>query len=104
MSREIPEKLLIFLKTALKDIEDGYEYASELNRILNSDDCQHTLSSKEIEALRDYADDIRKEIGEIDYYSEEKVKEIEWEHFGERGILAYLGIKNHTEPKPKWPF
>ena len=104
MLREIPDKLLIFLKNAVKDVEDGYEYASELNRILNSDDCQRALSSKEIDALRDYADDIRKEIGEIDHYSEEKIKEIEWEHFGQRGILGYLGVIEYTKPKPVWPF
>jgi len=104
MLREIPDKLLIFLNNAIKDVEDGYEYASELNRILNSDDCQRALSSKEIEALRDYADDVRKEVGEIDRYSEEKIKEIEWEHFGQRGILGYLGVKEYDKPKPVWPF
>ena len=64
MERIIPEKLVNFFKNALKDVEDGYEYASELNRILNSDDCQGALSGKEIESLRDFADKVKK-VGEI---------------------------------------
>jgi len=103
MPREIPEKLLPFLKNAVKDVDDGYEYASELNRILNSDECQAALTSKEIEALRDYADDVRKNVGEMDYYSEERIKNIEEEHFGRRGILGYLGVVKEP-PKPQWPF
>lgn len=102
MPRDIPERLMYFLKNALKDVEDGYEYASELNRILNSDDCQAALTPKEIEALRDYADDVKK-VGEIDHYSEERIKEIEREHFGSRGILGYLGVAKEP-PKPQWPF
>ena len=35
MSREIPNKLLTFFKTAFEDMDDGYEYFSDLNRILN---------------------------------------------------------------------
>ena len=101
MDRSIPQKLLIFLKTAAKDMEDGYEYASELNRILNSDDCQTTLSGKEIEILRDFADKIKK-VGEINHYTEEKIAEIETEVFGTRGVLGYLGVSN--QPKPRWPF
>ena len=103
MEREIPEKLLYFLKTAVKDMDDGYEYASELNRILNSDACQSVLSEKEIEALRNYADDVRK-VGEINHYTEEKIKEIECEHFGSRGILGYLGLESGPACKPLWPF
>jgi len=103
MSRVIPDKLLTFLKTALVDVDDGYEYASELNRILNSDDCQSALSPKEIDALREYAEDVRK-VGEINYYSRERINEIEREHFGTRGILGYLKA-DHGEPgKPVWPF
>jgi len=103
MSRMIPNKLLSFLKTALDDVDDGYEYASELNRILNSDDCQAVLSPKEIDALREYAEDVRK-VGEINFYSRERISEIEREHFGTRGILGYLKA-DHGEPgKPVWPF
>lgn len=101
MDRIIPEKLLNFLKNGIKDVDDGYEYASELNRILNSDDCQNALKDREIEVLRDYADKIRK-VGEIDYYTEERVKEIEHEVFGDRGVLGFLGVIN--KPKPQWPF
>lgn len=103
MAKEIPQKLEYFLKNALADVDDGYEYSSELNRILNSDDCQHSLSSQEIDALRDYAEDVKKNIGELNHYSEEKIKEIEMEHFGSRGILGYLGAP-HGASKPVWPF
>jgi hypothetical protein len=103
MQREIPEKLLFFYKTALKDLDDGYEYASELNRILNSDDCQRTLSSKEIDDLRDYADEVKK-VGEINHYTEVKIKEIETERFGTRGIMGYLSVDHGAPQKPLWPF
>ena len=103
MAREVPENLNYFLKNAVKDADDGYEYASELNRILNSDSCQLALSGKEIDALREFADSVKKAIGEINYYSEEKIKEIEREHFGSGGILGYLGAVQEQE-KPKWPF
>lgn len=103
MARDIPQQLLIFLKNAVKDVDDGYEYASELNRITNSDDCQLKLKSKEIEALRAYADSVKKSVGEINAYSEEKIKEIEREHFGSQGILGYLGVVEKPS-KPAWPF
>lgn len=101
MSRNIPEKLVYFLKNGPKDVDDGYEYASELNRILNSDDCQLSLSSKEVELLRDYADKVKK-LGEINHYTEERIKDVEREFFGSRGILGFLGVT--TESKPQWPF
>jgi len=103
LSREIPQKLLNFLKNAVKDVDDGYEYASELNRILNSDDCQLVLKQREIEDLRSFADQVKKSIGEINYYSEERIKDIEREHFGSRGIVGYLGVSNEPS-KPLWPF
>ncbi|HHW48024.1 MAG TPA: hypothetical protein GXX14_05330 [Clostridiaceae bacterium] len=103
MARTVPDNLLYFLKNAIKDVDDGYEYASELNRILNSDSCQTALSSKEIEALRDFADEVKKSAGEINYYSEEKIKDIERRHFGERGIMGYLGLESE-KPKFQWPF
>lgn len=103
MPREVPEKLLYFIKNALKDMDDGFEYASELRRILNSEDCQRTLSAKEIEAMRDYAEEVKK-VGEINHYTEEKIREIEREHFGSRGILGYLGIDSGPVNKPVWPF
>lgn len=103
MQREIPEKLRYFLKNALKDIEDGYEYSSELNRILNSDDCQLSMSFKEIEALREYADEVKK-VGEINNYTEERIAEIERERFGSRGILGYLNADHGAPSKPVWPF
>ena len=103
MAKSIPENLSYFLKNAIKDVDDGYEYASELNRILNSDTCQEKLSSKEVSALRDYADDVRK-VGEINKYTEEKVLEIEKEHFGTRGILGFLGVDHGPAGKPQWPF
>jgi predicted house-cleaning noncanonical NTP pyrophosphatase (MazG superfamily) len=101
MERNIPEKLMYFLKNALKDSEDGYEYSSELNRILNSDDCQSALKSKEIEVLKDYSEKV-KHVGEINHYSEVRVKEIEEEVFGHRGILGFLGVV--PTQKPQWPF
>ena len=102
MSRQIPENLKIFLKNGIRDLEDGYEYSSELNRILNSDECQESLSGKEIEKLRDYSEKVRK-VGEINYYSEEKIKNIELEFFGSQGILGFLGVSSES-PKPLWPF
>ena len=101
MPRELPQKLAYFLKNALKDVDDGYEYSSELNRILNSDDCQMFLTQREIQDLRDYAEEVKK-VGEINHYSEERVHDIEQEHFGSRGILGYLGA--HKALKTNWPF
>ena len=103
MSREIPNKLMTFLKTALEDVDDGYEYASELNRILNSDDCQTVLSPKEIDALREYAEEVKK-VGEINHYTIERIQEIECEHFGERGIPGYLKVDHGKPEKAIWPF
>jgi hypothetical protein len=103
MTRELPVKLTYFLKNALEDLDDGYEYASELNRILNSDDCQLTLKGKEIDALRDFAENVKKAVGEINYYSRERVKELEQEHFGGKGIMGYLGTAEESG-KPVWPF
>ncbi len=103
MPREIPESLKLFLKNALKDMDDGYEYASELNRILNSDDCQRVLTGKETDALRRYADDVKK-VGEMNYYAEERIKELERDHFGSRGLLGYLGVEPEAPRKPVWPF
>ena len=59
---EIPYNLRNFLKNAARDVDDGYEYASELNRILNSDNCQKSFSSREIEAPRDFTDAVRKSV------------------------------------------
>lgn len=103
MSREIPNKLMTFLKTALQDVDDGYEYASELNRILNSEDCQTVLSPKEIDALREYAEEVKK-VGEINHYTTEQIQEIEREHFGMRGISGYLKADHGAPEKPIWPF
>ncbi len=103
MSREIPNKLMSFLKTALEDVDDGYEYTSELNRILNSDDCQTALSPKEIDALREYAEEVKK-VGEINHYTTERILEIEREHFGTRGISGYLKADHGAPGKPFWPF
>lgn len=102
MAREIPEKLKYFLKNAVKDVDDGYEYSSELRRILNSDECQSALTPKEIEKLKDFAEDVKK-VGEITYYSEERIKEIEREYFGSNGIEGFLGLKT-SPPTPRWPF
>lgn len=101
MGRKLPENLMYFLKNGIKDAEDGYEYASELNRILNSHDCQTALSAKEIEIMREYSDKVKK-VGEITYYTEERIKDIEEEHFGQRGILGFLGVNGDS--KPQWPF
>lgn len=103
MPREIPGKLLYFIKTALQEVEDGYEYASELNRILNADDCQRVLTDKELEAFRDYAGEVKK-VGEINHYTEERIKELEIEHFGTRGMLGYLNADHGAPHKPSWPF
>jgi hypothetical protein len=103
MPREIPDKLIYFLKTALDDMDDGYEYSSELNRILNSDDCQKTLSGKEIDALREYSEEVKK-VGEINNYTKANIKEIEGEHFGSRGILGYLSTDHGAPQKTIWPF
>jgi hypothetical protein len=101
LERVIPEKLLSFLRNGIKDVDDGFEYASELNRILNSDECQAIFKSKEIETMRDFADKVKK-VGEINHYTEERVKEIEIEHFGSRGIIGFLGSSNF--PESKWSF
>ncbi|MGI6778306.1 MAG: hypothetical protein ACOX7R_09935 [Acetivibrionales bacterium] len=102
MERQIPESLKYFLKNALKDMDDGYEYSSELKRILNSEGCQSALTSKEMQRLRDYADDVKK-VGEINYYTEERIREIERDYFGSNGIEGFLGLKT-TPSKPRWPF
>lgn len=103
MAREIPNKLLSFLKTAPDDVDDGYEYASELNRILNSDDCQAVLSPGETDALREFADEVKK-IGEINYYSRDRIAELERKHFGAGGITGYLKGDQGKPEKPVWPF
>lgn len=103
MQREIPEKLRDFLENALKDVEDGYEYSSELNHILSSHECQSSMSVKEIDALRDYADDVR-DVGEINSYTVERIAEIERERFGSRGIIGYLNSDHGAPSKPVWPF
>jgi predicted house-cleaning noncanonical NTP pyrophosphatase (MazG superfamily) len=106
MERNIPEKLVNFFKNALKDVDDGYEYASELNRILRSDECQKVFTEKELEILREFADKVKK-VGEITCYTEERIKEIEAEHFGKRGVLGYLGAPHEDKSKktkPQWPF
>ena len=102
MAREIPENLKYFLKNALKDMDDGYEYSSELRRILNSDECQSSLRGGEIEKLKEYADETKK-VGEITYYTEERLRKIEEDFFGSDGIEGFLGIKSPKE-KPQWPF
>ena len=104
MAKNVQEKIVRFLKDLAKDMEDGYEYASELNRILNSDDCQRSLNSMEIETLRDYAEKVKK-VGEINYYTETRIKEIEHEIFGTRGVLGFLA--DHTSPSftaTRWSF
>ena len=103
MNREIPQELLYFLKNGIKDVDDGYEYANELRRILHSDKCQQALTTKELELLRDYADKVAS-LGEINYYIEERIKETEADFFGDRGILGFLGIQQPTHAKPIWPF
>ncbi|MCX7923370.1 MAG: hypothetical protein N3B21_15375 [Clostridia bacterium] len=102
MARTIPEKLIYFLKNGVKDVDDGYEYASELNRIVNSDECQVVLSGKEIDKIRDFTDSVKK-VGEINHYAEEKIKDIERDFFGSKGILGFLGL-SVEEKKPVWPF
>ncbi|MCX8131761.1 MAG: hypothetical protein N3I35_16910 [Clostridia bacterium] len=101
MERNIPERLKYFIKNGIKDVEDGYEYASELNRILNSDDCQSSLTANEINKLRDFAESVKK-VGEITYYTEERISDIEKDMFGSAGIQGFLGISG--QQKPIWPF
>lgn len=104
MAQTVPENLKYFLKNGLEDSDDGFEYASELNRILNSDECQLNLSPKEIQALKDFADDVKK-VGEFNYYSKDKVRNIEIDSFGNGGILGYLGDNSAgSESKIIWPF
>jgi hypothetical protein len=93
MPKDLPKDLEYFLKNALSDMEDGFEYASELNRILNSDTSQLLLKPEEIQKLRNFAEKIKK-FGEINYYTENKVKELEIEMFGTQGIDGYLKIKD----------
>jgi len=102
MSRLIPEKLQNFLKNAIDDVEDGYEYASELRRILNSDDCQRSLTARELDLLYEYAEKV-KSVGEITYYTKNRIKDIETDLFGSRGISGFLGIAPE-QSKPVWPF
>ncbi len=105
MANNVPEKLLKFFKDTVNDVDDGYEYATELNRILNSDECQLYLNPMEIDTLRDFAERVKK-VGEITYYTQERIKEIEQEIFGSRGVLGFL-FADHTSfarPSVKWPF
>ncbi|HHV59920.1 MAG TPA: hypothetical protein GXX49_06470 [Clostridiaceae bacterium] len=101
MPREIPKNLEHFLKSGYKDVDDGYEYSSELNRILNSDSCQTVLTFREIEKIREFADEVKK-LGEMNYYTEERIKDLEREFFGSQGISGFLGAE---QKKPfEWPF
>lgn len=99
--RTLPENLSYFLKNGLKDSDDGYDYSSELNRILNSDNCQEILSANEIDKIKAYSESVKK-IGEITYYTEGKIKELEKDFFGYGGILGFLGLE--SSKKPEWPF
>lgn len=103
MERKLPYNLINFFKNAYSDMDDGYEYSSELNRILNSDDCQRALTPKEIDKLREFSDIVRKNIGEFNNYTKEQIKEFEKEIFGAGGINRYLGIAENAPQKPMWP-
>jgi|GEM_PF-683658 len=105
MANNVPDKLLKFFKDTVNDVEDGYEYATELNRILNSDECQMYLNRMEIDTLRDFAERVKK-VGEITYYTKERIKEIEQEIFGSRGVLGFLSADHtsYAQPSVKWPF
>ena len=59
------------------------------------------IPGKEIEILVEYADKVKK-VGEINYYSKERIKEIEMEHFGLKGLLGFLG--KESDKKQEWPF
>jgi hypothetical protein len=98
MPRDIPKNLEYFLKNALEDMDDGYEYASELNRILNSDTCQLLLKPFEIDKLRLYSDKI-KHFGELNFYTEKRIRETESEFFGVNGILGFLNISAENKSK-----
>lgn len=101
MATFIPQKLDVFFKNACLDLDDGYEYSTELNRLLCSSECQEALSFNELDALRHFAEEVNK-IGEINHYSEERIKQLEIEIFGQRGVLGYLS--HHTSyitPKPQ---
>jgi len=102
MERKLPYSLTDFLKNACSDMDDGYEYSSELNRILNSDDCQRVLTPVEIDKLREFSDIVRKNIGEFNNYTKERIKELETEILGAGGINRYLGISEDPPHKTVW--
>ena len=95
MTRDIPKNLEYFFKSALDDSDDGYEYASELHRLLNSDTCQLLLSSMEIEKLREFAEKI-KTFGEINYYTKNKIENLEKKIFGLEGISGFLKLNDES--------
>ena len=103
MSRNIPENLIYFLKNGIQCFDNTNEFSNELHRILSQDDCQKSLNSREIEVLRDFAEKVKK-IEDIDYYTEEKIKNVELELFGTRGVLGFLKVKENVIIKPVWPF
>ena len=86
---KIPVSLENFIKNAFEDCDDGYEYASELNRILNSDLCQQNLKQTDIDKLRDYADEVRN-IGELNNYTKDRINDLEKDFFVSKGLLEYL--------------
>jgi hypothetical protein len=102
-NKSLPENLKYFLKNGVADCEDGFEYSSELNRILNSDDCQQNLQPREIDKLRDFSYEVKK-IGEFNNYTKDRIKDIEKDIFGNQGILGFLGVEDQKNNKPVWPF
>jgi len=100
---KVPENLKYFIKNGLIDSDDGFEYATELRRILNSDDCQANLSLKEIEKIREFADEVKK-IGEFNTYTKDRIKEIENDIFGSKCLKGFLGMDDNKTTKPVWPF
>lgn len=95
MAKYIPEKLVIFFENTSRTLDDGFEYSSELHRLLSTSDCQDALSSNEIEALRHFAEEVKK-VGEINLYTSQRVHNIEKEIFGQRGVLGYLSHRSSS--------
>lgn len=98
---KIPVSLENFIKNGKEDCDDGYEYASELNRILNSDICQQSLKQKDVDKLREFADEIRK-IGEFNNYTKDRIKNLEKDFFGSKGMLAYLNCDSDEDNKKEF--
>jgi predicted house-cleaning noncanonical NTP pyrophosphatase (MazG superfamily) len=103
MAKYIPERLIHLLKNGSNSIDTCYEFSSELHKVLSQRECRNALNHKEMEVLRDFAEKVKK-ANDIDYYSKDKIRDIEKELFGTRGVIGFLKSNKNLGKEQIWPF